>query len=196
MGVVRRRAADRAGRPRMRSPGRPSVARREERQRFWRAIAAGCSSEEAAGAAGVSAASRAITRAPSSGALVAESVTMPWMPACAWPVAAPADVPGWPRLPSPVALLYIFFQLVPASVLGALIGYADEPLYRWYVAAPRVTGLSALDDQLLGALIMWVGGGFYWLGAITVVFFLWSRREEDEARGDSLRRDLTPVARR
>jgi IS30 family transposase len=32
------------------------VARREERQRFWRAIAAGCSSEEAATAAGVSAA--------------------------------------------------------------------------------------------------------------------------------------------
>src|SRR5438046_4006122 len=36
------------------SPGRPSVARREDRQRFWRAIAAGWSSEEAAVAAGVS----------------------------------------------------------------------------------------------------------------------------------------------
>ncbi len=56
MGQARRRAADRAGRPRMRSPGRPSVARREERQRFWRAIARGVSSEEAAAAAGVSAA--------------------------------------------------------------------------------------------------------------------------------------------
>src|SRR6266705_1241943 len=56
MGAVRRRAADRAGRPPMRSPGRPSVGRREERQRFWRAIAAGRSSEEAAAATGVSAA--------------------------------------------------------------------------------------------------------------------------------------------
>jgi len=55
MGAVRRRGADRVGRPRMRSPGRPSVARREERQRFWREIAAGRSSEEAAAAAGVSA---------------------------------------------------------------------------------------------------------------------------------------------
>jgi len=36
------------------SPGRPSVARREDRQRFWRAIAAGWSSEDAAAAAGVS----------------------------------------------------------------------------------------------------------------------------------------------
>jgi IS30 family transposase len=56
IGAVRRRAADRAGRPRLRSPGRPSVGRREEGQRFWRAIARGVSSEEAAAAAGVSAA--------------------------------------------------------------------------------------------------------------------------------------------
>jgi hypothetical protein len=38
MEAVRRRAVDRAGRPRMRSRGRPSVARREERQRFWRSV--------------------------------------------------------------------------------------------------------------------------------------------------------------
>ena len=55
MGAVRRRAADRAGRPPMRSPGRPPVARREHRQRFWAAIARGVSSEDAAAAAGVSA---------------------------------------------------------------------------------------------------------------------------------------------
>jgi IS30 family transposase len=36
------------------SPGRPSTARREDRQRFWLAIAAGWSSEDAAAAAGVS----------------------------------------------------------------------------------------------------------------------------------------------
>src|SRR5712691_7899120 len=36
------------------SPGRPSTARREDRQRFWLAIAAGWSSEDAGAAAGVS----------------------------------------------------------------------------------------------------------------------------------------------
>src|SRR5207247_11480493 len=56
MGAVRRRAADRTGRARMRSPGRPPVGRREHRQRFWEAIARGVSSEDAAAAAGVSAA--------------------------------------------------------------------------------------------------------------------------------------------
>ena len=52
----KRRAADRAGRPAMRSPGRPPVGRLEHRQRFWAAIARGLSSEDAAVQAGVSAA--------------------------------------------------------------------------------------------------------------------------------------------
>lgn len=56
MGVGQRRQAIRAMRGQMWSPGRPSVARREDRQPFWRAIAAGRSTEEAAAAAGVSAA--------------------------------------------------------------------------------------------------------------------------------------------
>lgn len=54
MATARRRASDRAGREKMRSPGRPPVARDAERRRFWEAIAAGRSSEDAAGAAGVS----------------------------------------------------------------------------------------------------------------------------------------------
>src|SRR5437773_1305787 len=54
MGTPKRRRADLAGRAPMRSPGRPPVARREERQRFWAAIADGLSSEEAGVVAGVS----------------------------------------------------------------------------------------------------------------------------------------------
>src|SRR6266496_45455 len=54
MGAGKRRRSDRAGRPPMRSPGRPTVARREDRQRFWQAVAQGRSSEDAAAVAGVS----------------------------------------------------------------------------------------------------------------------------------------------
>jgi IS30 family transposase len=54
MGASGRRPADRALRAPMRSPGRPPVARREHRQRFWEAIASGLSSEDAGMAAGVS----------------------------------------------------------------------------------------------------------------------------------------------
>src|SRR5215468_774316 len=47
-------AAAATGRPPMRSPGRPPVARREHQQWFWAAIARGLPSEEAAVAVGVS----------------------------------------------------------------------------------------------------------------------------------------------
>jgi IS30 family transposase len=54
MGASRQRRSDRAGRGPIRSPGRPTVGRREHRQRFWKAIACGGSSWEAAREAGVS----------------------------------------------------------------------------------------------------------------------------------------------
>ena len=54
MGVGKRQQAIRAMRGQMWSPGRPSTARREDRVRFWEAVARGVSSEDAAGVAGVS----------------------------------------------------------------------------------------------------------------------------------------------
>ena len=49
-----RRRSDRALRRKLRSPGRPPVARQEHRRRFWALVAAGFSSEDAAMGVGVS----------------------------------------------------------------------------------------------------------------------------------------------
>jgi hypothetical protein len=49
-----RRRSERALRDKLRSPGRPPVARREHRRRFWSLIAAGLSSEDAAMTVGLS----------------------------------------------------------------------------------------------------------------------------------------------
>lgn len=49
-----RRRSDRALRDKLRSPGRPPVARREHRRRFWVLIASGLSSEDAAIGCGIS----------------------------------------------------------------------------------------------------------------------------------------------
>jgi IS30 family transposase len=54
MGAGQRQQAIRAMRGQMWSPGRPSAARREDRVRFWEAIARGVSSEDAVAVAGVS----------------------------------------------------------------------------------------------------------------------------------------------
>jgi hypothetical protein len=50
----KRRRSDRALRARMQSQGRPPVARREDRQRFWAAIAKGLTTEEAGLITGIS----------------------------------------------------------------------------------------------------------------------------------------------
>lgn len=54
MAQGRARAALRAGRPPLRSPGRPPVNQKRQRQEFWRRVAEGLTSEDAATACGVS----------------------------------------------------------------------------------------------------------------------------------------------
>lgn len=98
-----------------------------------------------------------------------------------WPVLSP--VPELPRAPYPVQLLYLFLLGIPMSIVGAFITLADTPLYPFYAQVPRVLGLSVLDDQQIGGLIMWVPGGLVFWIAMTVVWFRWSvRKEEDPDR--------------
>jgi IS30 family transposase len=54
MGASKRRRSDRAGRGPLRSPGRPTAGGRGHRQAFWKAIARGLSSWDAALVAGIS----------------------------------------------------------------------------------------------------------------------------------------------
>ena len=51
-----------------------------------------------------------------------------------WPVMSP--LPELPRLPPLLAMLYLFLVGIPMQLVGALITFADEVLYPWYLAAP------------------------------------------------------------
>jgi cytochrome c oxidase assembly factor CtaG len=75
-------------------------------------------------------------------------------------------------------VMYLFLQTVPASLLGALLAATSSAYYSTYVLAPRIVALSPLEDQQLGGLLMWVGGGLFFLLATGVVFFAWAGREE------------------
>jgi putative membrane protein len=101
-----------------------------------------------------------------------------------WPVLSP--VPELPRASYPGQLLYLFLLGIPMSIVGAMITLANSPLYPFYAAAPRVWGLSPLDDQQIGGLIMWVPGGLVFWIAMTVVWFRWSVRDE-QGGGDGER---------
>jgi putative membrane protein len=99
--------------------------------------------------------------------LLAASVVM-W-----WPVLSP--LPELPRLSYPGQMLYLFLMTIPMSLISVSIVYSGSVLYPIYASAPRVMHLSPLDDQMLGALTMWIPGGLYIFGVISVIFYRWQK---------------------
>ena len=98
-----------------------------------------------------------------------------------WPLMS--QLPELPRLAYPGQMLYSFLMSIPMSIIAVYIAMSDHVLYPAYAAAPRVLPLSPLEDQLLGALIMWIPGGLIFVVIMTVVFFKWNARGEDSTAG-------------
>ncbi|HZF67753.1 MAG TPA: cytochrome c oxidase assembly protein [Gemmatirosa sp.] len=91
-----------------------------------------------------------------------------------WPLLG--SLPELPRPSYPVQLLYCFLMTIPMSIVSIYIVYADRVLYPAYATAPRIFGISPLEDQRIGGLVMWIPGGLYFLLVMSVVFFRWSQR--------------------
>ena len=97
-----------------------------------------------------------------------------------WPVLSP--LPELPRLSYPGQMLYLFLMSIPMAIVSVYIAYSDSLLYPLYASAPRVWGITPMDDQLIGGLIMWIPGGLYFYGVISVIFFRWQQRDGVETR--------------
>ncbi|HET9455310.1 MAG TPA: cytochrome c oxidase assembly protein [Gemmatimonadaceae bacterium] len=98
-----------------------------------------------------------------------------------WPILS--QLPELPRLSYPMQMLYLFLATLPMAVVAVYITYSQSLLYPAYSAAPRILGLTPMQDQLLGGLIMWIPGGLIFFGVITVIFFRWQAHgaEDSEA---------------
>jgi putative membrane protein len=116
-----------------------------------------------------------------------------------WPVVSP--LPELPTLSYPGRMLYLFLQSIVPTVPASFLTFGSQPLYSFYVGAPRIWGWSVITDQTLSGLIMkLVGGAILW-GVITVLFFKWFRVEQqgdwDELRWRDVERDIrTELSRR
>jgi putative membrane protein len=98
-----------------------------------------------------------------------------------WPLLSP--LPELPRLSYPGQMLYSFLMTLPMTIVSVFIVYADHVLYPAYAAAPRLWGLSPLEDQRLGGLIMWIPGGLFFYLLASVVFFRWQASARDDSAG-------------
>lgn len=97
-----------------------------------------------------------------------------------WPVMAPGREYG--QLTPIMQVVYLFFQTIPGQIVGALITMTETPLYPEYANAARALGLSVMADQQAGGLLMWIGTGTLYLGALMVVFFRWANRADSGER--------------
>jgi putative membrane protein len=98
-----------------------------------------------------------------------------------WPVLS--QLPELPRLSYPMQMLYLFLVTLPMGVVSVYITYSQSLLYPAYSAAPRILGITPMQDQLIGGLIMWIPGGLVFFGVISVIFFRWQSHgaEDSEA---------------
>jgi putative membrane protein len=95
-----------------------------------------------------------------------------------WPLLSP--LPELPRASYPAQMLYCFLMVIPMSIVSIYIAMADTLLYPAYATAPRLWGISPMEDQQYGGLIMWIPGGVFFYAVMTVVFFKWARRGGDD----------------
>jgi cytochrome c oxidase assembly factor CtaG len=92
-----------------------------------------------------------------------------------WPVLTPG------RMTSHSKLIYLFGAFIAASPVSLALALT-HPQYSFYVHAPRLWGLSPLEDQQLGAIAMAIEQAAILFAACSVVFF--RMLAEDEA-GDA-----------
>jgi putative membrane protein len=95
-----------------------------------------------------------------------------------WPILSP--LPELPRLSYPAQMLYCFTLSIPMSLVSVYIAYSDALLYTAYAAAPRFWGITPMQDQLIGGLIMWIPGGLFFFGVMSVVYWKWQAHDGDE----------------
>jgi len=75
-------------------------------------------------------------------------------------------------------VLYVFTTAVHTSILGALLTFAPAVWYPAYAATAPTWGLSPLQDQQIGGLIMWIPAGLVYLCAGLALFAAWLRESD------------------
>lgn len=76
------------------------------------------------------------------------------------------------------AIFALLATMVQMGLLGALLTFSTTPFYAPHALAPIPWGLSQLEDQQLGGLIMWAPGAGLYLAAALAVLARWFAAEQ------------------
>jgi putative membrane protein len=75
-------------------------------------------------------------------------------------------------------VLYLFTTMVQSGLLGIFLTLSTRVWYPAYSETTAAFGLTPLEDQNIGGLIMWVPAGLVYMFAALVMFTHWLRESE------------------
>jgi putative membrane protein len=87
------------------------------------------------------------------------------------------------------AVLLLFGTALHSGALGALLTFSRTLWYPAYGSAARAWGLTALEDQQLAGLVMWIPATFAYLVAALFLFAAWLRASEERVHERELARE-------
>ena len=76
------------------------------------------------------------------------------------------------------AVLYLFTTALHNGLLGALLTFATSTWYPAYQSTTASWGLTPIQDQKLGGLIMWIPAGTVYIVAALALFAGWLRESD------------------
>lgn len=77
-----------------------------------------------------------------------------------------------------LGVVYLFTTAVHSSLLGALLAFSPGVFYAPYALTAPSWGFTALEDQQVGGLIMWVPAGLVYFGAALLLLASWLRSSD------------------
>lgn len=99
-----------------------------------------------------------------------------------WAAVLQGAAPGWPQLRTGLRV-GLMLAVIPAQiVIGALVFFAPRELYPVYTLCGRAfAGLSALEDQQIGGLILWIPGAM--MSVVGILYVLQARLRTPASMG-------------
>lgn len=91
---------------------------------------------------------------------------------------------GVRRASAPAAVAHLLVAMVAMGLLGALLTFAEQPLYQPHLLTTQAWGFTPLADQQAAGLIMWAPAAAVYLAAALLVLGRWIGPDRPVVRVD------------
>ncbi|MFP5489576.1 MAG: cytochrome c oxidase assembly protein [Acidimicrobiia bacterium] len=91
---------------------------------------------------------------------------------------APAS---FPKLSEPLQIAYLFASSIIPTLPASFLTWSDTVLFEEYATAPRLWGITPIQDTQAAGAMMKLGGGVVLWALIVVIFFRWAATQGNPA---------------